>query len=166
MASVRGRGAGTVVLLIRHCSAGSREAWARDDGLRPLDRRGTAQAEALVGVAATVGADIRRVLSSPFLRCRQSVSPLAEALGVPLEIEPRLAEDTGDAATGMIRGLGPGGAVLCSHGDVLPLLLRRLAAEDGLPLGASPRCEKGSVWVLTGPSASRFFAARYLLPPV
>ena len=35
------------VLLLRHTSAGDRDAWEDDDELRPLDKRGRAQAVAL-----------------------------------------------------------------------------------------------------------------------
>lgn len=55
-----------------------------------LTDRGEAQAEALAGALARRGA--ARVVSSPLGRCVQTATPLALALGVPLEIDERLIE--------------------------------------------------------------------------
>ena len=59
------------VLLVRHAKAGSRKDWSGDDRLRPLSKAGHRQAEALVPLL--VGYPITRVLSSPFVRCVQTV---------------------------------------------------------------------------------------------
>ena len=153
------------LFLVRHCSAGSADRWRGDDRLRPLDARGRRQAAALVDLVRAEGADVQRIFSSPYLRCCQSVQPLADALGLPAETAESLAQGTDpDTAIRMLRGLPSRDAVLCSHGDLLPELLQRLAAEAGLALGANPaRCEKGSAWVLTM-AAGRCRAARYVPP--
>lgn len=154
------------LLLIRHCSAGDRGSWAGDDRERPLDRQGRAQAEALVGVLRqAVGPGLTRILSSPYLRCRQSVMPLSRSGGVPIEVVPALAEGSLEPGMRLLRSMGPGRSALCSHGDVLPGWLRRLAKEDGLAVPSTARCEKGSVWIVSGPAAERFTSARYLPPP-
>lgn len=154
------------LLLVRHCSAGSRERWAGDDRERPLDPRGLAQAAALAVVLRQAAAPgLTRILSSPYLRCRQTVTPLARGSGVPVEVVTALAAGSLEPAMQLLRALGPGPAVLCSHGDVLPGLLRRLAEEDGLAVPRAARCEKGSVWVVSGPAALPFTSARYLPPP-
>jgi 8-oxo-dGTP diphosphatase len=99
------------LLLVRHVSAGGRDAWERDDRLRPLDERGRLQAERLVEVLA--GHRIARVCSSPYARCVQTVEPL----GLPVEEREELAEGAGAAALAAVAGEGPG--LLCVHGDVL-----------------------------------------------
>ena len=66
----------TTVLLLRHASAGSRREWEGDDCGRPLDRKGRRQATALAVALAARGID--RIRSSPYLRCLQTVEPIAE----------------------------------------------------------------------------------------
>jgi phosphohistidine phosphatase SixA len=148
--------------LVRHGSAGSAEAWAGDDLLRPLDGRGRRQAVALVELVAASGASVRRVWSSPYLRCRQTVAPLAASLGLEVETVPELAQGAAVGA-GLLGRLPAEDAVLCSHGDVLPELLLQLCGGRVPGVGRPPRCEKGSVWVLSGP-AGRPTAARHVPP--
>ena len=77
------------VLLLRHAVAGHGTD-APDDHLRPLDERGRRQADRLPDALA--GYDVQRVLTSPYVRCRQTVVPLAGSLGLPIEERPELAE--------------------------------------------------------------------------
>lgn len=138
----------TTLLLVRHASAGTREDWAGDDDLRPLDARGTAQAAALADVLAAYGPT--RVLSAPPTRCVQTVAPLAERLGLPMEPAPEAAEKsagTGALAT-LLRELAGHGepAVVCSQGGVIPEAVTALAE----PLGVtSAPTRKGGRWALT-----------------
>lgn len=110
-----------IVLLVRHARAGSRERWEEDDRLRPLDERGRYQAEALVGQLAD--RDFRRILSSPFIRCVQTVEPLAQARGMTVESHGALAEGAGSAAA--LRVLLAAGTtpVASVHGDLVVELL-------------------------------------------
>jgi len=79
------------VLVIRHASAGDSAGWKGDDRLRPLDAKGFAQAAALVELLD--GYEISRLLSSPALRCVQTVDPLAHARGLEVEVHDELAEE-------------------------------------------------------------------------
>ena len=106
------------VILLRHASAGDRKAWSGDDRLRPLDERGRAQAVALCDELRARG--VKRVFSSPYVRCLQTVAPLE------LEIVPdeRLAEGAPiEAARTLLRDLDD--AVACTHGDVIEAALGR-----------------------------------------
>lgn len=134
------------VLLVRHGVAVAREHWPGEDAARPLDERGRLQAEALVGQLEPFA--VVRVASSPALRCLGTVAPTADARGVDVEERPELAEGEGRAAAGAVRSLldGPGGIVLCTHGDVIGDILTELGG-DGARLD-SKRCQKGSIWVL------------------
>ncbi len=107
-------------ILVRHASAGDRHAWADDDRLRPLDAKGLRQAAEIA--AQLRSEDIRRVVSSPYVRCVQTVEPLAAELGLEVEIDDRLAEGAGGAARPL---LAEDGAVACTHGDVIYDLLGR-----------------------------------------
>jgi len=70
--------------LVRHCHATGQQPDS------PLTPSGEAQAKRLAD--ALIGRGVRRIVASPFLRARQSVAPLAERLGIPVEIDDRLAE--------------------------------------------------------------------------
>ncbi|HYM64274.1 MAG TPA: phosphoglycerate mutase family protein [Gaiellaceae bacterium] len=110
------------VVLVRHASAGNRKRWSGDDRLRPLDERGRRQAHGLVAALEPFGVD--RVYSSPYLRCVQTVEPLAAALGVEVEEREELAEGVArDAVLSLLDELDGGTPALCTHGDVVELLL-------------------------------------------
>jgi 8-oxo-dGTP diphosphatase len=124
-------------LFVRHAAAGDRDDWDGDDFHRPLDARGRREAAELVGLLRPFG--LRRVVSSPYVRCVQTVEPLAAALGLKLEQDDRLAEGQGAAAADLLR---EGGVVCCSHGDVAEALVGRalkkgaaVVLEDGEILG-------------------------------
>lgn len=107
-----------------------------------------------------------RIVSSPYLRCRQTVQPLADAAGLRVETDDLLAEGQGRGALELVRAAGAAGqaVVFCSHGDVIPDVLVALANEDRVDLGPAPQVEKSSVWVLHG-EGRRWSAAVYIRPP-
>jgi len=107
------------VLLLRHARAGERAAWTGDDRLRPLDERGLRQALALRELAQRA---IGRIVSSPYRRCVETVEPLAEALGIPIELDDRLAEGASTQLALALLGELDGG-LACTHGDVIEAVL-------------------------------------------
>jgi len=107
-------------VLLRHASAGDRDGWPGTDRSRPLDRRGQTQAAALVEILRPLG--VRRVVSSPYVRCIETVQPLAAALDVPVEPDDRLAEGAGPGALELV--FEPG-VVCCTHGDIAEAVLGR-----------------------------------------
>jgi 8-oxo-dGTP diphosphatase len=143
--------ADAVVLLVRHGRAGERSAWSGDDRVRPLDHDGEVQAQALRALAWF---GPQRVFAANRVRCVQTVAPLAGDLGVPVETEPALAEDAYAASPSRglrrIRDIARSRqrAVVCSQREVIPDLLTRLAAEDGLVL-TRVTARRGSVWSLS-----------------
>jgi 8-oxo-dGTP diphosphatase len=147
----------TRAFLVRHADAGDRARWKGDDRERPLTKRGRRQAEGLVDLLRDE--PVSRILSSPYVRCRQTVEPLAAARGLPVEDAPELEEGAGTGPLRRLLGVVED-AVLCSHGDViqefLDLLRRRGVAVDG-------GLAKGSVWILDLVHGE-VFAARYLPP--
>lgn len=148
--------------LVRHAKAGNRSEWQGDDWLRPLTTPGQAQARALLAQfhAARFGA----VLASPYVRCMETVVPIASAHGLPVVPTDALAEGADlDATMALLASHVEHGAIFCSHGDVIPMVLEHLAAR-GTDLGPAPRCEKGSTWVLDG-EFDGAITARYLPPP-
>ena len=105
------------VYLVRHASAGKRSEWEGDDRLRPLDPRGFEQVERIVEELRQ--ASFERIQSSPYVRCVQTVEPLADVRGLTVEVEDALAEGAGaDAALALFRRVGAD-LVACVHGDLL-----------------------------------------------
>jgi len=106
------------VVLLRHARAGEREEWIGDDFHRPLDDRGRRQAQELVAELVALG--VRRAISSPYVRCVQTLEPL----GLQVEHDDRLAEGATRAATlELLDSLED--AVACTHGDVIEAVLGR-----------------------------------------
>jgi 8-oxo-dGTP diphosphatase len=150
--------------LVRHAQALSRSGWEGPDEERPLSSRGERQAEGLVDLIALP--DVRRVLSSPALRCMTTVQPAAEKLGLDVRPAPELAEGAGGkSAVALLREqlTKKGDAVLCTHGDIIPEVLR-IVARDDVRFRDELRWAKGSTWVFEAQGAT-ITDARYLPPP-
>jgi 8-oxo-dGTP diphosphatase len=103
------------IVLLRHAWAGDGASWSRDDTRRPLDDRGHDQALALVDRLRPYA--VRRIVSSPFLRCVQTVEPLATARGLPVEPCDELAEGRQERdGLALLRSLAGEDVVACTHG--------------------------------------------------
>jgi broad specificity phosphatase PhoE/8-oxo-dGTP pyrophosphatase MutT (NUDIX family) len=163
---VRGPIPARTVLLIRHASAGSRSRWTGDDRERPLDDCGWAQADALVRPLSHF--DPTAIVSADYLRCVQTVEPLAHAMVLSVRKEAALSEvgypgHEAEAMALLRTGDEHAALVACSQGDVIPDLLGRLAAADDVDLPDAPS-GKGSVWALTF-HGDRMIAAEHFPPP-
>ncbi|MGH3614657.1 MAG: NUDIX hydrolase [Pseudonocardia sp.] len=143
------------VLIVRHAKAGSRRQWDGDDDLRPLSRTGREQAQRVAELLPLFGPD--RIVSAPPIRCRATVTPLAEQLGMHVTDEPLLSEDGYrlDPAAGLDRlhelVAQPGVTVVCSQGGVISDLVGKLAEEAHRRTGVDPddvASRKASTWVL------------------
>jgi 8-oxo-(d)GTP phosphatase len=140
------------VLVVRHGTAGSKSRFKGDDTKRPLDKRGRAQAEALVPQLLAFGAT--DVHAADRVRCQQTVEPLAEELGVPILDEPTLTEEAyakspKRARHRVLQIAAQGGTpVICSQGKVIPDLIEWWCERDGVRPDKS-RNRKGSTWVLS-----------------
>lgn len=144
------------LLLVRHGHAGARSDWDGPDHLRPLDSRGSTEAQRLAEVLPLFGP--QAVYTAPPVRCRETVAPLAEQLGLDLQPMTELGEDgfeaDPEAGLAAVEGLlsawdGAGVTVVCSQGGTIPSILRALGARwEGSR--AYPPAAKGSVWVLGG----------------
>ena len=73
------------LILVRHAKA----APGDPDSSRPLTREGREAAAALAPKLAAESPDA--VVSSPLLRARETAAPIADAAGVELEVDERLA---------------------------------------------------------------------------
>lgn len=123
-----------MTLLVRHARAGSRNRWCGDDLLRPLDEGGLRRASELVELLA--GYEITLIVSSPAMRCVQTVEPLALARGLVVEHWNELGEvEQSGGGRARVRALPGSAALLCGHGGL----------EHSL--SGAPRFRKGAVLV-------------------
>jgi 8-oxo-dGTP diphosphatase len=148
------------VFLIRHGEAGERSGWKGVDRDRPLTPDGRAQAERLADQLAKQPLD--RILTSGYVRCVETMAPLAARRGMSVE-EVGWLEEGANPAEALAALLGGGSVAACSHGDVVSGILFELA-DRGVALGSSPRMQKGSTWVLEV-AEGQVSAARYFPPP-
>ena len=148
-------------MVVRHAKAGSRDKWDGADELRPLSKNGWKQAESIS--KRLQKHHITGLLSSPFVRCEQTVKPLALDRGLPLELTETLAEGAplGDLLT-MMKEVADVAVVACCHGDLIPAALEHLR-ELGVPSDDGPT-KKGSTWLLEREDGA-VVRARYLPPP-
>lgn len=140
------------VLVVRHGIAGRRSRYKGEDRKRPLDKHGRAQAESLVGQLLAFGAGT--LYAADKVRCHQTMTPLAEELGVDIHNEPALTEDAyaADPKAARRRVLDiaarAGTPVICTQGKVIPDLIEWWCDRARVrPETTGNR--KGSTWVLS-----------------
>jgi phosphohistidine phosphatase SixA len=127
------------LVIVRHAHACPRSTWTQPDPLRPLDDRGRERAEALVPLLTAYG--VIRVVTSPAVRCLNTVLPYAVDRELKIRLKPGLSEESfaqraDHAPRHLTKLLARGSAtVVSTHGPVLPVLLELLAeiadSEEG-----------------------------------
>jgi len=149
------------IYLVRHARAGSRSAWTEPDVLRPLDSKGHLQAQAIAAMLSPTNPPV--ILSSPATRCVQTLEPLAEACGLSVVTDIRIQEYAPfEPALALLEDIADG-AVLCSHGDVIPEVVDALIRR-GMELSGPAALRKASLFVLHRENG-RFVRAEYVDPP-
>jgi 8-oxo-(d)GTP phosphatase len=167
------------LILVRHASAGHKDDWAGDDLLRPLDAQGASDALLLARVLACF-APRARVISSPALRCIETVLPFAAGFEGPVEAEAALAvpvragdssldrTGSGDTVRQLFRDLVAARrpAVVCLHRENLPAALAAACSALSAPWPATasdPSLPKGGYWVLHAAAGDLAGLERYEL---
>jgi len=153
------------VFVLRHANAGERASFKEPDELRPISTAGREQMRRVV--AAFWDESLTRLVSSPSLRCLQSLDLFSDAwdLDVTLARELSEAQPASGAEAWVLATAADGPAMLCTHGDVLEGLVRDLIAR-GVPVGGDGTIAfaKAGAWrldVLDG----RVVRATYVPPP-
>jgi 8-oxo-dGTP diphosphatase len=150
-----------MLYLVRHGKAGSRSDFHGDDRMRPLSPAGYRQARALADALTSAG--VKSLISSPYLRCIETLQPTARALGAIIAIDDRLSEGrSGVDALDLLETLSDAAAI-CSHGDVIPETIAALQRR-GCEFTSAPDWRKGSVWVLDRDANGEIVTA-YAWPP-
>lgn len=145
------------VHVVRHADAGNGPG---DD--RELNDVGLRQAEAIAERLATAG--VARILTSRYPRCLQTVAPLAERLGIAVEVHDDLAEEADpDQAWNLVTSLTSSEVVVCSHGNIISPVLDRVLRR-GAEIEGEWSCRKGSIWTLEVDGERPFGRAVLALP--
>jgi phosphohistidine phosphatase SixA/predicted NUDIX family NTP pyrophosphohydrolase len=161
----------TPLILARHASAGSKDDWDGDDELRPLDAKGAVDAAVLARLMACF-APRARVVSSPALRCTQTMQPFAAAFGGPVEAVPALAppssQQGNDAAVRrLVADLVAAGrpTVVCVHRENLLAALTAACSALGAPSAVpqDPSLPKGGFWAVHAAAGELAALERYEL---
>jgi len=160
------------LIVVRHATAVPRSKWKGEDGERPLDSSGRAQAKLLAPLLAAF-APRAQVISSAATRCLDTVRPYAELTGVQVREERALqirSSETDPAASAALiaETLGAGEpAVVCAHRENVALLQAAAIGVLGSPDGTLPKewgeeLPTAGFWVLhvTPPPAPAVPAAR------
>ena len=150
------------LILIRHAHRETRDRSA-DNGLSDKGKEQAAalakyfESSSLFEAAVALSSKPRgfrpALMSSPKLRCIETITPIARKLRLEVEALPLLTEqkegETARAFAGRIdeftrwwKSEGPSLTIVCSHGDWLPLCVERL-------VGAQVEFQKGS-WAEVG----------------
>ena len=139
------------MLLLRHASAGQRLSSPGVDSFRRLDEAGRLMARQLVWSLAD--REITHVVSSPLVRCVESVIPLAQSRGIVVEERWELSPDAPleDLVTLLVDL--PDTTVACTHREAFEKLF-----------GWDVTIEKGGSWVVER-NGSELVPALYLAPP-
>jgi 8-oxo-dGTP diphosphatase len=138
---------GTLVHVIRHAEAGDRKRWRGPDEARPLTDGGHRQAERLVALFADQ--PFVQLFSSPFVRCVQTLEPLARVRSLPIDLRDELTEGRPWEYLEklILEAEGDGPTAVCVHGDVFRGLMSDLF-ERGVARPLNQSLRKGATWVL------------------
>ena len=102
------------------------------------------------------------MLSSPYLRCLETVEPVAAARKLPVKTERLLAEGSDWRETLDLICDSHRPSLMCSQGDVIGGIISSLV-DQGLLVPDAARWQKGSTWILeVGDGAVR--SATYVAP--
>lgn len=120
------------LIVLRHAKATLRTDWKGEEAKRPLLPEGSKQAKALIPLLAAYGP--KRLITSPWTRCFDTVAPYAKAMKKTLIERHQLTElgnakkpaRTLDVVMDML-GTSKTGLV-CSHRPALPSVLKPFAA--------------------------------------
>lgn len=130
-AFIAGRLSTVPFIVVRHAKAKPRASWTQEEGKRPLAATGKRQA---LEVAELLSAWMpRRVASSPWTRCIQTVSPYLKRNDLGVKLVPALTEHEArrkpDNVRKAVLKLMKKGVpqALCTHRPVLPVIFAALA---------------------------------------
>jgi 8-oxo-dGTP diphosphatase len=131
------------IIVLRHGKAVPPATWDGPDVTRPLMHRGIEQSRNVAPSIAAWGP--RKLISSTAVRCLDTIRPLSDVTGIPVTASESISQDGFEEGTASVsetvrKRLRKGRAVvLCSHGPVIPEIIREIAAATNSPYDAPLR---------------------------
>ncbi|MBJ2120411.1 NUDIX hydrolase [Arthrobacter sp. MSA 4-2] len=128
------------LIIVRHAKAKPRSSWSRAEGERPLAATGRRQAVAVSRLLQAWRPE--RVISSPWVRCVQTVSPYVAKADAKLKLVDAITEHDAARKPGRARAAvekvfdkrNP--VAICTHRPVLPLVFGVLRGHMATHLAA------------------------------
>jgi phosphohistidine phosphatase len=148
--------------LVRHAHAGNSATWNGPDSERPLSPKGRRQAERLGTFLAERGFAPDGIVTSPKLRARQTAQLIADAIGIAINVDDRLAGPLDTQTIGEIaEHVGGTTVVLVGHDPDFSELCSLLSGAEYIPMkkGTLARID------LTLPVQPGGGVLRWLVPP-
>jgi phosphohistidine phosphatase SixA len=139
-------------VLLRHSRAGKKIRDRARDFDRGLDDQGEQVALRLPEVVTSYLRPVV-ILSSPFRRCVQTVTPLASTLGLEVDEDERLSPGCPAKAVRETFSTMPADSVVCTHGEVIERLF-----------GGAVKCAKGAFWLVERRDG-KLFPTHYVKAP-
>lgn len=135
-ARLKARTARTFAIIVaRHGKAVPPGTWDGPDSTRPLMHRGTDQAATIAPAIAAFAPE--KIISSSATRCVATIAPLAELTGLPIKQTAAISQDAYEYGQSSVpevvakRLKRKDSVVLCSHGPVIPQIVREVAHLTG-----------------------------------
>jgi exopolyphosphatase / guanosine-5'-triphosphate,3'-diphosphate pyrophosphatase len=144
--------------LVRCASGVPAESWPGAGGARPLSEQGRAEATGLVDFLR--GRSIERLISSPALRCRETLAKLAAERGLSVHVDDRFEEGAAVVpALRLLRSLDEAAVVCVERAELVALLVGLMGFAPNREL--AERSEPGSSWWIEGdPPRATYFSPR------
>jgi len=122
------------VYLVRHAKAEKAEG-SGGDAARTLTRKGRERFEAL---ARALALPLRRIVTSPLVRARETADLLAEATGAPVDEDEALASgaSTGKELLALARKAGDGTALVGHNPELAEAVALAAGGEREVPAGS------------------------------
>ncbi|QJU52494.1 NUDIX domain-containing protein [Herbiconiux sp. KACC 21604] len=123
------------IIALRHAKATPPYQYPGPDADRPLTERGLGEAKSIVPTLLAFGP--QRLHTSTAKRCRQTVEPLAKRLGMTAKPTDAVSQDAWESGVSEVREFVGKRvrkrvtSVVCSHGPVLPDIVREVALATG-----------------------------------
>ena len=147
---------------LRHADAGDPEAWTDPDAVRPLSDKGRKQSKRLGEHLASIGFEADAFITSPKIRAEQTADLVAEAVGVQVSADDRLASGLDvDVLEAVLAAAGDlERVVVVGHDpDFSELLSQLVGTQLEMKKGAFARVE------IERPLRAGAATLRWLLPP-
>ena len=121
-------------IFLRHATAFDQGDWERPDSDRPLNELGLMQAKKLIDSLVSFG--ITSIVSSDAHRCRATIEPFAQAMGLQVKLEIDLSaksfEEDQNISISYLRKLieNEESTLICSHNPIIPRSIKVLTESS------------------------------------